>query len=145
VSGWLLDTNIVSALGPGKRTVPRETAAWFRARTDALYLSTISVAEIEAGIAKLFRSGASHRAGLLRSWFDEILAGYADHLLSFDLSAARVAGALSDAALAVGRNPGFADIAIAGTAKANELVVVTFNQRHFDPLGVEVVNPFAPH
>ena len=145
MSGWLLDTNIVSALGPGKRTVPRETAAWFRARTDALYLSTISVAEIEAGIAKLFRSGASHRAGLLRSWFDEILAGYADHLLSFDLAAARVAGALSDAALAVGRRPGFADIAIAGTAKANELVVVTFNQRHFDLLGVEVVNPFAPH
>jgi len=145
VSGWLLDTNIVSALGPGKRTVPRETAAWFRARTDALYLSMISVAEIEAGIAKLFRSGASHRAGLLRSWFDEILAGYADHLLSFDLAAARVAGALSDAALAVGRRPGFADIAIAGTAKANELVVVTFNQRHFDLLGVEVVNPFAPH
>lgn len=143
MSGWLLDTNILSALGPGKRPVPRKTAAWFRARTDALYLSTISAAEIEAGIAKLFRTGASRRAEILRNWFDGILADYADHLLSFDLAAARVAGALSDAAQAAGRHPGFADLAIAGLAKSRELVVVTINQRHFDPLGIEVVNPFA--
>lgn len=65
-------------------------------------------------------------------------------MLSFDLAAARVAGALSDAAQAAGRHPGFADVAIAAIAKARELVVVTLNQRHFDPLGVEVFNPFVP-
>ena len=78
-------------------------------------------------------------------WFDRIVAVYADRVLSFDLAAARVAGALGDAAQAMGRHPGFADVAIAAIAKAHELVVVTLNQRHFDPLGVEVFNPFAPH
>jgi hypothetical protein len=145
VSGWLLDTDVVSAFGPGKRPIARETADWFRARTQALYLSTISAAEIEAGIAKLRRTGDHRRADNLRQWFDRVLVDYADRVLSFDLAAARVAGALGDAARAAGRHPGFADVAIAAIAKARELVVVTLNQRHFDPLRIEVVNPFALH
>ena len=47
VSGWPLDTNVVSAFGPERRPIPAHTAARFRARTEALYLSTISAAEIE--------------------------------------------------------------------------------------------------
>jgi len=144
VSGWLLDTNVVSAFGPGKRPIPPDTAAWFRARSEALYLSTITAAEIEAGIAKLRRTGSGRRADNLREWFDHILDDYADRLLTFDLAAARIAGPLGDLAQAGGRYPGFADVAIAAIAKARALVVVTLNRRHFDPLGVEVVNPFVP-
>jgi predicted nucleic acid-binding protein len=145
MGGWLLDTNVLSALGPGKRPVPQETAAWFRAQTEGLYLSTITAAEIEAGIAKLRRTGSNRRADNFCQWFDRILDTYADRLLCFDLSAARIAGALGDGAQAAGRHPGFADVAIAAIAKARELVVVTLNRRHFDPLGVEVFNPFVPH
>jgi toxin FitB len=125
--------------------MPPDAAFWFDNRTDALYLSTITAAEIEAGIAKLFRTGAARRADALREWFERVLAIYADRVLPFDLAAARVAGALSDAARAAGQHPGFADVAIAAIARARELAVVTLNRRHFDPLGVEVVNPFEPH
>jgi predicted nucleic acid-binding protein len=142
VSGWLLDTNVVSAFGPGRRPISSVTAAWLRVRTEALYLSTISVAEIEAGIAKLRRTGSVRRADNLDQWFDRILDDYADRLLTFDLVAARIAGSLADAARAIGRHPGFGDVAIAAIAKARELVVVTLNRRHFEPLGVAVVNPF---
>jgi len=145
VTGWLLDTDVLSAFAPGRHSIPPDAAAWFDDRTDELYLSAITAAEIEASIAKLFRTGATRRAETLRMWFDRIVAVYADRVLSFDLAAARVAGALGDAAQAMGRHPGFADVAIAAIAKAHELVVVTLNQRHFDPLGVEVFNPFAPH
>ena len=145
MTGWLLDTDVLSAFAPGRHSIPPDAAAWFDDRTDELYLSAITAAEIEAGIAKLFRTGATRRAEALRMWFDRIVAVYADRVLSFDLAAARVAGALGDAAQAMGRHPGFADVAIAAIAKAHELVVVTLNQRHFDPLGVEVFNPFAPH
>ena len=144
MSGWLLDTNVVSAIGPGKRPIPAHTAAWFRARTEALYLSTISAAEIEGGIAKLRRTGSGRRADNLRHWFDRILDGYADRLLTFDLAAARIAGVLGDSAQAEGRHPGFADAAIAAIAKSRELVILTLNLRHFDPLGVDTFNPFAP-
>jgi predicted nucleic acid-binding protein len=68
----------------------------------------------------------------------------ADRVLPFDLTAARIAGALSDAAQAEGRHPGFADVAIAAIAKSRELVILTLNLRHFGPLGVDALNPFAP-
>ncbi|HYZ41539.1 MAG TPA: PIN domain-containing protein [Stellaceae bacterium] len=144
MKGWLLDTDILSAFAPGRPGIPQGTAAWFDDRAEALYLSAITAAEIEAGIAKLFRMGAARRGDALRVWFDRILALYADRVLSFDLAAARLAGALTDAARADRRYPGFADVAIAAIAKTRELVVVTLNRRHFDPLGVEVFNPFAP-
>jgi toxin FitB len=143
VNGWLLDTDVLSAFAPGGPGIPPGTAAWFDERTEALYLSAVTAAEIESGIAKLVRTGAARRADALRVWFDRVLAVYADRVLSFDLASARIAGMLSDAARAAGRHPGFADVAIAAIAGARELVVVTLNQRHFDPLGVEVFNP--PH
>jgi predicted nucleic acid-binding protein len=142
VNGWLLDTDMLSAFAPGRHTVPPDVAAWFDDHTDALYLSAITAAEIEAGIAKLRRTGSARRADALRGWFDRILALYADRVVSFNVAAARVAGALSDAAQAAGRHPGFADIAIAAIAKSRELVVLTLNRRHFDPLGIAVLNPF---
>lgn len=145
MNGWLLDTDVLSAFAPGRRSIPADAGAWFDERTDALYLSAVTAAEIEAGIAKLFRTGATRRADALRAWFDRILAVYAERVLPFDLAAARIAGALADAAQAVGRHPGFADVAIAAIAKARDLVVVTLNRRHFEPLGVAVVDPFAAH
>jgi predicted nucleic acid-binding protein len=142
MNGWLLDTDVLSAFAPGRHTVPPDVAAWFDDRTDMLYLSTITAAEIEAGIAKLRRTGSAQRADARRRWFERVLALYADRVLPFDITAARVAGLLSDAAQAAGRHPGFADDAIAAIAKARELVVLTLNRRHFDPLGVGVLNPF---
>ncbi|HMD64542.1 MAG TPA: hypothetical protein VKF83_11305 [Stellaceae bacterium] len=73
-----------------------------------------------------------------------MLSFYADRVLPFDLGAARIAGRLSDAAQADGRHPGFADVAIAAIAKSRELVILTLNLRHFDPLGVDALNPFNP-
>jgi predicted nucleic acid-binding protein len=145
VKGWLLDTDVLSAFAPGRHTIPPDAARWFDERTEELYLSAITAAEIEAGIAKLLRTGSARRAEALRMWFDRVLALYADRVLAFDLAAASFAGALSDAAQAVGRHPGFADVAIAAIAQARELVVVTLNQRHFERIGVNVFNPFAPH
>ncbi|MGH7059840.1 MAG: PIN domain-containing protein [Stellaceae bacterium] len=140
--GWLLDTNVLSATGPGKRPLPPAAAAWFKERTDSLYFSTVTAAEVEAGIARLRRTGSTARADNLREWFDRILDLYHDRILSFDLAAALIAGTLGDISLAAGRHPGFADVAIAATARSRELVVATLNRRHFEPLRVEIVNPF---
>jgi len=143
VTGWLLDTNVLSAFGPGKPALSAEVATWFRQHSEALFISTITVAEIEAGIAKLRRLGADRRASQLRAWFDRILAEYADRVLSFDLGAARIAGTLIDSARAGGRHPGAADISIAAIARSQGLTVLTANLRHFEPLGVEVINPLS--
>lgn len=143
MTGWLIDTNVLSAFGPDKPTPGSEVTFWLRERADALFLSTITAAEIEAGIAKLRRTGGTRRAEGLRSWLDQILELYAERLLPFDLPAAKIAGQFIDSAQAQGRYPGFADITIAAIAKSRQLVLLTVNLRHFEPLGIETLNPFA--
>ena len=142
MTGWLLDTNVLSAFAPGKPAVTPKVATWFEERTEELFLSSITAAEIEAGISKARRTGFARRADELRIWFERMLSLYAEHVLPFDPAAARIAGVLSDAAPAEGQHPGFADVSIASIAKSQKLVILTLNLRHFGPLGVDTLNPF---
>lgn len=143
MSGWLLDTTVINAFAPGRPSLSADAVRWFEARNDELFLSAIAVAEVDAGIAKLRRNGSSRRADELQTWFDDIIGHYGDRVLSFDLLAAHIAGELSDAAEAIGRHPGFPDVAIASIAKSRGLVVLTTNRRHFEPLGIDVLDPLA--
>ncbi len=115
--------------------------AWLRAPDDHLYISAVTIAEIEQGICKLRRAGGAERAEALSRWLGALLAEAAARILPLDAAVGWVAGRLSDAAMAVGRHPGFPDVAIAATAMAHDLVLVTGNGRHFAPLGVAVVDP----
>ena len=110
--------------------------------SDRLFVSSITIAEIEDGIAKVRREGAQRKAALLEEWLETILYLYNEKVLPFDVPAARIAGRLSDQARAKGLSPGFADLAIAATAAAHRMTVLTGNVRHFAPLGVAVQNPF---
>jgi hypothetical protein len=87
------------------------------------------------------REGGPQGRGL-SAWLDALLHLYGERVLSFGLQEARIAGALSDGARAKGRSPGFADIVIAATASAHNLILLTRNERHFKPLGVKTINPF---
>ena len=66
-----------------------------------------------------------------------MLAWYADRILTVDLSTARRWGRLSATIGHAG-----ADLLIAATALEHGLTVVTRNVRHFEPTGVDVLNPF---
>ena len=137
---YLLDTNILSASAPTRRDADAEAlAAWMRAQSDRLYLSAITIAEIEAGIARAVRIGASAKAPVLRRWLAAVEHFYASRILAFGIEEARQAGAILDRARA--HDPGFEDIAIAATAAAHGLTVLTANERHFAPLGVPYANP----
>jgi toxin FitB len=142
VTGYLLDTNVVSAFAPGRSTGSPRIAQWLEAHSDLLFLSVVSIVEIEAGISKLRRARANARADLLTAWIEQILDAYNERVLAFDLAAGRVAGALSDRARAAGSNPGFADIAIAATAQRHDLVLLTANVRDFRAFGVRYADPF---
>jgi predicted nucleic acid-binding protein len=136
---YLVDTNVVSAGAPSK--TGSALAIWMDEHSEDLYMSTVSIAEIESGIAKLHRRGARHRAEDLTAWLDTLLHLYQERVLPFDVAAARIAGALSDLAQSQGHAPGFADVAIAATAKCRGLTILTANVRHFEPLGVAFLNP----
>lgn len=138
---YLADTNVISASAP-RRVGTSNLVQWMDEHSASLYLSVVTVAEIEDGIAKARREKAQRQAADLAAWLEVLLHLYASRILAFDLSAARIAGALSDMARSQGTDPGFGDLAIAATARQHGLTILTRNTRHFAPLGVPVVNPF---
>jgi len=109
--------------------------------SERLFISTITIAEISDGIAKARREGARRKTADLAAWLDAVLHLYGNRVLPFDVAAARMAGTLSGRARSKGQSPGFPDLAIAATAAARELTVLTGNLRHFTPLGVAAHNP----
>lgn len=109
----------------------------------SLFLSAVTVAEIEDGIAESRREGARRKSADLAAWLETVLHLYGDRVLAFDVATARIAGAISDRARGLGQAPGFADIIIAATAKHHGLTILSRNVRHLVPLGVVVVDPFS--
>jgi predicted nucleic acid-binding protein len=144
LKGYLLDTSVVSVLAPGRESfVPTPLSEWLQAHHKQLYLPCIAVAEMAQGIGKLRRAGGAERADRLDRWLDGLLSIYADRILPLDAQAARLAGDISDAAMAQGRHPGLADVAIAALAQNAGLLLLTCNLKHFEPLGVACADPMV--
>jgi len=145
LTGYLLDTSFVSAFAPGRVPISVAVQKWVAEQREhgSWHLSSIVVLELERGIAKLGRTGAHTKAGRIRAWFEKLLAEFDQRILAVDVTIAREAGQLEDAAIAKGYNPGLADVLIAATARVNGLAVLTANVRHFAALDVPYLNPFA--
>jgi toxin FitB len=148
MSDYLLDTNAISLLAP--RAAPQHSLAphaarfraWVREHGDQLFLSTITLAEIQAGISQLERKGAARRAATLAHWLSAILELYDSRTLPLTSSTALEAGRLIDRAIGAGSDPGFEDAAIAATASVHNLTVVTANARDFKHFRVSFISPF---
>lgn len=133
---------MLSAGAPGRRERTEGLVRWMEAHSRALFLSTVTAAELAGGLAKLKRAGSVSRASRLGEWLELVLHLYGGRVLPLDVPAARLAGQLMDKARAAGHTPGFADIAIAATAASRRLTILTRNLRHFAPLGVPTTDPF---
>jgi predicted nucleic acid-binding protein len=141
-SGYLLDTSVVSVLAPVREAfVPTTLGTWLQAYHKEPFLPAVAVAEMAQGIGKLRGAGGTERADRLDRWLDGLLDTYADRILPLDARAARLAGQISDAAIAQGCHPGFADVAIAALAQHTGLLLLTCNLKHFQPLGVACADP----
>lgn len=139
---YLVDTNVISASSPSRPVSP-EFLEWMDAHSTSLFLSAVTVAEIEDGIAKSRREGARRKSADLAAWLETVLHLYGDRVLAFDTSTARIAGAMSDRARGKGHAPGLADVIIAATARRHGLIILSRNLRHIEPLGVAVIDPFV--
>lgn len=137
---FLVDTNVISSLAPSKRVEVKDLAVWLDRASPHLFLSVVTAAEVAAGIAKAEREGAVAKARSLAEWWQAVEHFYGEKVLPFDLRCAHLAGGLLDQGRA--HRPGFEDIAIAATAKAHGLTVLTRNLRHFVRLGVSALDPF---
>ena len=139
---YLVDTNVLSAGAPTKAVAREALREWMNANSAGLYLSVITVAEVEDGIARSRRAGAHAKAERLVGWLDTVLHLYGSRVLPIDVATARRIGVLADHARGQGHDPGLADLAIGATASIRRYTILTRNLRHFAPLGIPALDPF---
>jgi toxin FitB len=136
---YLLDTNVVSELRKiraGK--ADRNVAAWADSVDAAeLYLSVITVQELEIGVQLMERRDPAQGA-LFRAWLNShVLPAFAGRILPVDSAVA-----LCSAALHVPAPRPVRDGLIAATALVHGMTVVTRNVADFEPTGVPTINPW---
>lgn len=132
---YVLDTNVISAVRRPDRAP--SVAAWLRGRAETeLFLSVVTIGEIERGIRKQERRSPEFAADL-QIWTDRTMTIFADRILPFGAEDAPVWGRLS---ADLGHDG--ADLMIAATALVHGATVVTGNAEHFRPTGVKVVDLF---
>lgn len=134
---FLLDTNVVSELRRPSRADPR-VSAWARsASMERLFLSVVTILELQQGILLSARRDAQQGA-VLQDWLDGmVLPSFRGRVLAFDQAIA-----LRCAGLHVPDPRPDRDSMIAATALEHGLTVVTRNVRDFEACGVAVFNPW---
>jgi hypothetical protein len=142
---YLLDTNVVSGLRKASRkragaaAMDAHCRKWFAAAdSQQLYLSVVTVLELEIGCLLLERRDAAQGA-VIRTWIrDRVLPAFAGRILPVDVAVAERCAALHVPDPLEDR-----DSLIAATAMVHGMTVVTRNVDHFERTGVPILNPWT--
>lgn len=135
---YLIDTNVWSELrNPGR--ADGNVRTWAATANPAdLYLSAVTVFELERGVLLIERRDPG-QGSRLRRWLEtHVLAPFEGQILPIDAAIARRC-----AALHVPDPRPERDALIAATALTHGLTVVTRNVGDFEPMGVALLNPWS--
>lgn len=138
MSHYLLDSNIISDVTKPFPSQP--LVAWMTGHADEdLFIASITVAEVWRGILE---KPAGKKRRELEQWFHgpegpPLL--FAGRILDFDTEAAIVWARLMSEGTRIGRPRSPLDMILAAVAEANDCILVTDNERHFE--GLRFINP----
>lgn len=137
---WLLDTCVISELA--KPRPNRSIVGWIRDRADHdLFLSAITIGELEKGIARL---PDSQRKATLSGWVrHDLTARFHQRILAIDIRVAARWGALAGASEKKGRPLPVIDGLIAATSLQHDLTVVTRNTADLERWGARCFDPWG--
>jgi toxin FitB len=136
---YLLDTNVVSELRKAKSgKADRHVVAWAGSvPAGSLYLSVITVLELEMGVLQIERRDRT-QGSLMRAWLDEqVMPAFAGRILAVD-----AAVALRCARLHVPNRSAERDALIAATALVHGMTVATRNVADFAATKVGLIDPW---
>ncbi len=136
---FLLDTDVVSELRKARAgRADRNVVEWAHSvSATSLYLSAISILELEIGVMLVERRDAVQGA-ILRAWLDnQVLPAFAGRIIAVDTAVARCC-----ARLHVPDRRSDHDAFIAAAALLHGMTVVTRNTADFAPTGVEALDPW---
>lgn len=138
---FILDTNVVSELRKAKAgKADANVVAWAAAQDPAaLFLSAITLLELEMGVMLAERRD-SDQGAVLRAWMtDRVLPAFTGRVLPVDGPVA-----LCCAALHVPDPRSDRDALISATGIVHAMPIVTRNVADFAPTGVKIINPWTP-
>ena len=136
---YILDTNVISELRKANsKNVNKNVIKWAKGVSAAsMFLSVITILEIETGIHAVLRRDSSQGA-LLRTWMDtHVLTTFSDRILLLDIAVAQRC-----AKLHVPNKKSERDAIIAATALVHGMTVATRNIDDFKQTGVDLFNPW---
>jgi predicted nucleic acid-binding protein len=133
---FLLDTNVVSE--PRRRRPNTDVLRWLQEQSATeLFMSVLTVGEVIAGARLLERRDPPAGRSLLH-WFATVRSNYAERILPVTETIVETWGDLQ------ARRPlPVTDGLLAATVLVHELVLVTRNERDFQGLGLDIVNPWG--
>ena len=136
----LLDTNVLSALmQPDPDAV---VVAWLdNLPAESVWTTSITVFEVRMGL-ELLEAGRRRRH-LEEAFATTLKEDLENRVLPFDHAAAQAAGRIAAERRRAGRTVEFRDVQIAGIATARKATLATRNLRHFEGLGLTLVNPWS--
>ena len=139
MSGYLLDTNVISELT--KLQPEAKVVSWFHATNEELlYLSVLTIGEIRKGIDSLPRS---NKRALLESWLvNDLVLRFAGRILDVNLDIAERWGLISAQAKIAGTPLAVVDGLMAATALHHNLTLVTRNTKDVQVTGINTLNPW---
>lgn len=131
---FLLDTDLLSLLE--RKRIPAKLESWIGLQTD-LFVSVVSMAELEFGVRQ---APSAHRPALA-DWLSQTRRRFAP--ATEELTEAVLVRWKELLADLKSRNRTMTceDSLIAATALSRGHAVATHNSRHFEPAGVQVVDP----
>ena len=137
---WLLDTCALSEYA--KKSPATQVIAWLDEQDEvSIYLSVITIGEIEKGILKL-RNADPRRSQKLTAWLGKVEQRFAGRILPLDTAALHVWAQISSRTELVGQPLPVMDSLLMATAQCHGLTIVTRNVQDF-ALYPQVFNPWV--
>ena len=130
----LVDTNVWSETS--KPNGSRKVVRWIADNKNQLWLSTIVIAEIRAGIEN---PDAADKRDEIEDWLATIEKGQASRTLFFDRPAAYALGKLL---ISKPQDKKMLDALLAAQAIAHDCPIATRNVKDFEWTGVKLINPW---
>ena len=136
----LLDTNVVSALM--RREQDPAVVSWLdRQPAESIWTTSVTIFEVRMGLA-LLADGRRRRR--LEEAFEEVLrSDLQDRVQPFDVAAATAAAGIAASQRRSGTPVEIRDVQIAGIAAARRATLATGNSRHFEGIGLTLVDPWS--
>lgn len=135
---YLLDTNVVSELRKGPRMNPGVAAFFGELKQEDIYLAVQTIGVLRRGVETIRERGDRIQADQLETWLEDVVVGYANRILVFDVECAQLWGRLMSP-----NSQHAIDKQIAAIGLIYDLTIVTRNTEDFVSSGARLYDPFS--